>query len=111
APLLAGLVERTREGEHWLLHGNALELAAQSAFDEARFDEARRLVGEAETVLGAHGGLDAFYVEKWKAMLDYVVAPRRRGHGGPLDAVRRKARELHHWETIRDCDRLQALHT
>jgi len=94
-----------------LVYGKTLELAAQFAIEHDRYDEADKYLKQAGTVLGATNGMDIFFVQKWSAF-----SAARKTKGSPealaqVKAVRVKAEEMGHWETVRDCDKWVAMVT
>ncbi|MEZ4751610.1 MAG: hypothetical protein R3B54_13605 [Bdellovibrionota bacterium] len=105
--LLRQLLHNTSLTTSTFLYGNCLELAAQNFIHQKLWTKAEQFLNEAAGVLSATGTWYDFYVRKWKAILDLL----RKGEPALplLDAVRLEARELRHWETIRDCDRFEAL--
>lgn len=107
--LLGELLEETARGGHGLLEGNCLELAAQNSLFRSDWSKARAMLGRAEKKLSGNETLDQLFVEKWKALADLL----ERGGSGPrrraLSEVRARAQKLSHWETLRDCDRFEAI--
>ena len=93
-----------------LLYGNALQLAGAAHALSGEFDEARRLLVRAGEALAAHGGLWEFFVRKWLAITALLENPRAHVQLG-LRQIRKEAQGLQHWETLRDCDRFEAVAT
>lgn len=84
-------------------HGNSLVLSAQWAIGLKRWVEAARHLDDAQRCLQAKGGLDLFFVEKWRAFLGLAQSPDSHARKS-VERVREAAGELGHWETVRDCD-------
>jgi len=78
-----------------------MSLADLSASNNA-FEEGRSTLREAEASLGGGSSYDSLFLAKWFAVLD--LREGIRGAEKKLQAVRAKALELKHWETIRNID-------
>lgn len=108
ARLLDALLGETTKSGLKLLHGNCLELSAQNAILARRWKEAVECLARADRALDEAGGLDHFFVDKWRAISRFLKegdAAARRG----LRALREEAHRRRHWETARDCDYYQAI--
>lgn len=97
APLSAELLATAASPR---FRGNVLELTAQDAIFHGEWDRAEGFLSEARRLLRRTGGLDEFFVKKWSSILE----AKRSGNWVALARVRRSARSLHHWESLRDCD-------
>jgi len=99
---LERLLAETKKRGLALLEMNCLELSAQIAVRQKRFDDAERFLSGASHPGGQHS-LDAFFVEKWTAILKM-----ERHNCAPEEQERRRLREkaekLGHWESVRDLD-------
>ena len=109
--ILEHLLEETQNNQYTLLHGNSLELAAQSAIFQKQWSAAAEFLSRAERVLFGTGTLDEFFVMKWRAILTLSQDSENSKTLSRLHRVGKEARERGHWETIRDCDRIEALIT
>lgn len=90
------------------LYANLLEMRAQWAIIVKRWDEAETALGKAREILVNTGLLDEILLEKWTTILVLFrdgASPERLGR---LHAVRAAAQGAGHWETLRDCDRVEA---
>ncbi len=106
--VLAELLGETKREGLFRLHGNALELRAQLAIQDGEWSKARRCLEEAKVALKETGGLDEFFVRKWSAV-HRVLSEKSAGAFSELESIRSEAKERHHWETVRDCDRIRAI--
>lgn len=109
-PLLAELRSATRGPGFAHLHGNVLELSAQNSIFTGDFATAAGHLRAARDSLEGAVGLSEFFVRKWEA---FVFSAQNRGKAEAftkLHVIRREAMSLH-WETVRDCDRLEAVET
>lgn len=107
--LLEEILKQTGDGHFPLLYGNALELSAQNMLLQGKLDEAESYLTRSERELARSGGLDAFFVRKWKSIIRMLRKPAR-AKDANLDSTREEARSRSHWETIRDCDFFEAVH-
>ncbi len=109
---LAGLRRVTDRAKLHLLHGNALELSAQNALVRAQWSDARTYLEQAEKHLARAGTvLDSFFLRKWWAFFDVLKSGGGAGRLAKLRSVREAALKRGHWETVRDCDRVEAVVT
>lgn len=100
------------EKKSWVrIRGNLHELFAQNAVNAKEWKEADRYIERAEMDLKDTGGPDAFFVRKWKAILE---VQRSKGKGRSLELLedlKQEATDRMHWETVRDCDRVRSVVT
>lgn len=108
-PLLHNLVYETSVKRFSLLFGVSLELSAQNFALQRKFAEMERCLDKARESLEKAEIVEDFFVRKWKAM----GAMLREGHSvrsrNELEAVREEARKRRHWETLRQCDQIEAM--
>lgn len=109
--LLPSLMEVTRKQRRWLLHGVVLQIGAQHSILNKGWKEARRLLDDSYGILRKTGGLDEFFVRKWKAVLEAHRSGGDRSSLSLLKKIVEEARQRRHWETIRDCDLTKAILT
>lgn len=107
--LLEELLEQTRDEAFHLLSGNLYEIGAQVALQQMDFERAKRFLDSATKQLSEAGGRDPFYVQKWKAFLNFKRNPSDSRSLLALRGIARQASESELWETIRACDRMEAL--
>ncbi|MBS1985411.1 MAG: hypothetical protein JST16_14695, partial [Bdellovibrionales bacterium] len=74
--LLRRLLVQTEAPGFARLHANVLELAAQAAIERAAWTEAADYLERAQALLRGQGVRDAFYIEKWRAVLDLRRHPK-----------------------------------
>ncbi len=107
--LLAKLRNEAKHASWLRLYGNSLHASAANAVSAGRYPEAAVFLADARKCLGERAGTESLLVDKWSALL----VLRREGATPvaleKLEATRRRARRLRHWETLRDCDRHEAL--
>lgn len=107
---LARVLDEARSPRDALVRSYALQLAGESALlgrdaiaARARLDEALALVDPAS--------LYGFLARKLGAIASLMRSGGSRDSRRELDAIRREARRRSHWETLRDCDRYEAITT
>ncbi len=106
-PLLDSLEESTKRLKLEALHGNTLERRAELAIYDRDWKMAERCLQMAEESVRNSGGLDLFFVEKWRTILSLLQDPGKNLDG--IIELRRKAVERSHWETVRECDAFRAI--
>jgi hypothetical protein len=102
-PVLREVLKEAERNQLARFLGNALELSAQWAIHERRWDAARGFLDRAESRLGGTGSLDELFLRKWRALLALSRNPGGPSREGVLE-IRRQASLKPHWETVRDCD-------
>lgn len=107
-----GELRREARRQSWFrLLGNTLQVSASLAIGWRHWEEAEAFISEAGQRLGERAEIESLLVDKWHALL---LLHRDGPTSGPLRAVarvREKARTLRHGETLRDCDRHEAIVT
>jgi tetratricopeptide (TPR) repeat protein len=103
APILREAVESAEAGGYRLLHSNALELLAQAHILREDYAKARQALNEAESLLDSSSTIDAFFIQKDKAVLALLESPDRAASLRALDKIRREAETRGFWEQARDC--------
>ena len=96
----------TEKNQMNLAMAKVMELRTQIAITEGEISKARDLIQEGKEALGDSKSLDEFFLRKWSAVADLKEHRRT----GPIDKIREEALNRRHWETLRDCDRLQGIH-
>lgn len=107
--LLAELLHRSSVEGHRLMLGRVLEISAESLIDQKRWDKAGAFLDHAEKRLATTGSADETYVRKFRAILALARRPGERRALAPLRAVREEAQRAGLWETVRHCDRAEAV--
>jgi len=97
---LDALSELAKKENHLRIFANTLELRAQREIFKGNWKKAEQALREAEKRLAASPTLDAFFIQKWKAVLLAAKSKEVR----PLRDVRKEAWRRGHWETVRECD-------
>lgn len=97
------------KGQHWLLYGNILELEAQTYIQEKKYEEALKILEQAEKYLKESGGLYFAMVQKWQ-----FVCKMMSGHWSDqlqldLFQFQKQTQQNRLWEILRDCDLYLAL--
>ena len=105
AIIAEGLVTARERGLRLLL-ANFLELSAMLALDRREFGKSIACLGDSAEILKASGLLDELFAQKWQVLVEAYKAPA--SAEALLRPVREKARQLSHWETLRDLDHHQA---
>ena len=109
--LLRLILQETHEKNYVLLQGNALELLAQNSILERDWEAAEEHLNEAQKRLSDTNSRDAFYVRKWRAILALLKSWPPFNSLEILHAIKAEARQRQSWETARDCDFFEAVHT
>jgi hypothetical protein len=92
------------------LLGAVVQLSAQAAVLARKWDLAEsRLEAGKRFFAEVQGGIQSMLIDKWAAFMELL----RRGSSDEthekIEGIRRRALELSHWETLRECDRYEAL--
>ncbi len=106
--LLRKLLHDLHLGGHQLLLGRALLLSAENFLNKKDWKQAVAFLEKAEGLLRETDSLDHFLIRKFRAIAAFLKSP-----GTPtltrLHEIRLEAAGWRHWETIRDCDRYEAV--
>jgi tetratricopeptide (TPR) repeat protein len=95
----------TPEASCRLLRANLFEIAAQGKIAAGNLEAAAELLNSAEGLLDDKASVYAFFVRKWRA----VVEARMSGNPRVLGEVAGEARALAHFESVRDITFHQAV--
>lgn len=87
--------------------GVVLELSASHFVLQGKLHRAGPLLERGEKELAGADPVVRFLVRKWQGILRYLETKGR--DAAALDAIRREAASRAQWETIRDCDRVEAV--
>ena len=88
--------------------GRVLELSAENFLLRRQWNRAESFLERARQALAGTEGVDLFIAEKTSAILDFLRKPGAKTLAG-LRSARGKATVRRHWESVRDCDRAEAL--
>ncbi len=115
-PLASETIEETikeaREHSYTIILGRLQTILIDLMLATGNLGEAERLVKESEKAFQNADTRDAFFVRKWRALISLHREGGSKAAIAQLDAVRKEATERWlHWETVRDCDYYQAMHT
>ncbi len=108
--MLPRLLAETEKLELSRFHANALEIGAQDALFQGKWRQANDLLERAKRRLKGSASLDELYVRKWEA----VTRLRRKPNAESVQRlrhIRAAASAWPSWETVRDCDRWEAIAT
>ncbi len=93
-----------------LLHGNTLELSAQTAILQGEYGLAQAYLRDGESRLSSHGGPSELHLQKWRALLKlFMYGPGSESQQEILK-VRQRALQIQSYETVRDCDYFWSLY-
>ncbi len=104
--LLATLLKETK-GKYPRLYLNLLIRGVENALQHRRWEEGREFLKEAKAGFSHPSGLEALFLRKWELFLTHAESPGLT-LVSDFDSVREEARNLHHWETLRNLDLFQA---
>ena len=84
------------------LLATSLEYSAQLAICRGELSRARDFLADSQAIHSSANALGSLFTLKWRA----IIRLRQEGAAalGEIEQVRRRAREIGHWETLRDCD-------
>lgn len=108
-PILHELLFKSSVQKLNLLLGKALEVAAMSFIFQKKFDTAEKFLEKAERFLKVSEFRLEYHVRKWKAILDLQCQRDKASGLRRLHALRREGVALGHWESVRLCDRFEAI--
>lgn len=97
--------------DHSLLQLHIYELLGQMAILSNQWTEASQYLDKAENLLGTAKGTESILIDKWRAILEIRRTHSSRAALQQLRRVKSEAGALKHWETVRDCDLFEAIHT
>lgn len=109
--LLGEVFHLTNESPFYLLRGNAYHLLASNQVMAGQWAEANETLAQAEKRLAGASRLESFFVHKWKAILEVMKTKGEPASLRQMESVRKEARKLEHWETLRDFDRYECVAT
>ncbi len=101
---LEPLIQDLDSRKHTVLAGNCRELLAQVFFNQNKLEKASILLDQALELLGDQKYPDALFVKKWQALIDLKKDRTSKEARKKIEWIRNKAREIDHFETLRDVD-------
>lgn len=107
-PILRTLLHDSGVGGYALVYSRALQISARYYLEKRDWHSAELALQQARERL-AEDGLQKFLVGKWIALRDFLAG--NAADAAPLNTIRSEAKRIEHWETLRDCDRYQAVAT
>jgi hypothetical protein len=96
--------------ENSLLRGNVSELMIHHFCSQKKFQKAQEEIGAAIERRTKLSGFDGLFFEKWRTWSEICLSPSSR-HSELIQKLRLSARELNHFETLRECDLFEAVVT
>ncbi len=102
--ILNNVFNLTSDNSYNLLRGNAFELKAQLNFRNNDFTNALKNSQIAKSLFPDKGSLYLLFAEKWEALAQLMLNPQNLISVENVQKIKLKAKEMRHWETIRDCD-------
>lgn len=107
--LLDARLEKTSGPNLGLARSRLLQLKAESLIAKGQLDAADSCLAESDACLTDKGSIDYFFIRKYQTVVRFLRAPQ---NGlALLGEIRIEAQKIRHWETVRDIERLEALHT
>lgn len=110
-PLLERLEKHFSEKALPLLYGNVMKQKAEAFFLQKDWPAAEKAIEKARLALPDPNSRDAFFVRKWEIFMALFRQGASAKNLKRLQGYREEARKKEHWETLRDCDRAQAVVT
>ncbi len=109
--LITMVSEVAKSSDFSMILANSLEILGQVQFQRGKLNEAQSLFQQSEKLLRNTKNVSWLYSLKWCAILELQLNPGGSKVLKNLQEVRGQARKFMHWETLRDCDLYQAIHT
>ncbi|MBI4405145.1 MAG: hypothetical protein HY537_13365 [Deltaproteobacteria bacterium] len=109
--VLNDVIRESKEQGYQLLLGNALQMLAENNIQLGNYHNAEKLLYEAQAAIHDSSSPYELFIRKWRAFLSIKSKGVSEHTLSELHQVRYQAQDRRHWETIRDCDRFEALAT
>lgn len=106
---LNSAIEECRRDQHRLLLGAVLPLTVQSAVLRKSWAEVKRRVTETRAQFGGASERSQLVLDKWELFARLFEEGLDRARHRDLDRLRQRATAEGHWETLRECDRYEAI--
>lgn len=107
-PLLEEIIGICNQEQHVLLLGNCYELKAQFYFFQKKYDKSLEYANKSFEILKDQNGLYYLFSKKWQILASYFLSPNLNALN-ELVLLKEKAREVRHWNTLRECDLFLAI--
>ena len=109
--LLQLVIREARKESYKTILANALERSAELSIGLKHWKTAETLLLEAESLISEKNNLYNLFIRKWMVFLNILSEGYPEHYQIKLKNLRAEAQQLQHWETVRDCDRFEAVVT
>ncbi len=109
--LLKEVAHQAKEKKYHLLYSNALERLAENSICLKNWNTAENLLFEAESLIHDQKSLYKLFIRKWRVFLNISTTGLKDREFVKLKEILAEATNLNHWETVRDCNRFEAITT
>jgi tetratricopeptide (TPR) repeat protein len=106
--LLDEIIHKLEEDKNYLLLGNVHELMAQSYYFLDQSADALIHLEKAEKYLKESNTIGKFFVKKWKTFLKIKSSDNVFDKKRLIEEIRIEAHQIGHYESVRNCDFLEA---
>jgi len=106
---LEALESDTRAPSLKLAAAELQNLWLQWHISQKNYQTASQTLSTVASLYSGATALDNLFLEKWTIALELFKGKILKGKSSPLQKVREHALALRHWETLRDCDFLEAI--
>lgn len=108
--LLMAVLESEDFQKNPLIAGNTYRLLGLIEYQKAEYSLALEFFDKALKSFLPSVGLERFLVHKWISITNFAIHKGDENSTKELEEVRRQAKELRHWESLRDIDYQSAIH-
>ncbi len=91
-----------------LLYGSILELGAQLSLAEKHFDEMSHRIQKVEKLFSGSNDIHLFYANKLRILSQVTQEGATKNSLRKIESLREESIKLQNWETLRECDRIEA---
>ena len=103
--MLKDLLQKIGKTTYLRLKANLFELSAHLYIYNDRYDDAKRSLDSAESILSdLDAAYDGFYIQKWRIILNFKKNPNSNEAIEAVGTFRAKSLAHGRWEIARDCD-------
>ncbi len=106
--LLEELLEQTSGLRFNYLRSSALAIAAENKIRQDDLITAQKLIFESRAMNGNAANLQNLLTRKWRCILELKRTGLSPANRAELGEIRSAARQISNWETLRDCDLMEA---
>lgn len=92
------------QGKYEFIYAHTLKLMAEHMVNRKNWKSAKHYLALAENTLQHASPLEKLLVKKWNGIIRLYEYKNRKQVTSLLNPIRKKALQLKHWETLRDCD-------